>query len=264
MIPLHTPDKRGICSCAKGEKFTSAGKHPRTSQGVKDATFDKAAIKNWWKRFPNANIGVACGFESGIICLDIDPRNGGNDALKRLIESHGELPSTFKVKTGSGGKHFIFEYPQGHSFKNSSGKLGAGLDIKTDNGFIVAAPSLHKSGEFYRMLSDAKPAAMPDWLLQLILNEEEKADACDSGAIRLTESFKAAVFQKECGGIIPEGTRNEKLFKIACAMRGRNEEPAKITAEIERVNYAKCSPPLPAGELKSLIKSALSFSINSK
>jgi hypothetical protein len=264
VIPLHTPDKRGICSCAKSEKCTSAGKHPRTAQGVKDATLDEAVIKNWWKRFPNANIGVACGFESGIICLDIDPRNGGDDALKRLIESHGELPSTFEVETGSGGKHFIFEYPQGLSFKNSSGKLGAGLDIKSDNGFIVAAPSLHKSGKFYRMLNDAKPAAMPDWVLQSLLTAERKANTCDNEAIPLPQELMINPFQNGSGKIILEGIRNDKLFRIACAMRGRNEEPAKIAAEIERVNYVKCLPPLSAGELQSLIKSALSFSINSK
>lgn len=263
VIPLHTPDKRVICSCAKGEKCTSAGKHPRTAQGVKDATLDEAVIKNWWKRFPNANIGVACGFESDIICLDVDPRNGGDDSLKRLIEQHGELPSTFEVETGSGGKHFIFEYPQGLSFKNSSGKLGAGLDIKSDNGFIVAAPSRHKSGKLYRVLNDSEPAALPDWLLQLICNEERKLNVCDDEAIGLPQTFKPGAFQNGFNKVILNGFRNEKLFKIACAMRGRNEALAKITAEIERVNYSNCSPPLDSDEVKRIIKSAFGYGINS-
>lgn len=264
VIPLHTPDENGICSCAKGEECTSAGKHPRTAQGVKDAVFDETKIKNWWKRFPNANIGVACGAESGIVCLDIDPRNGGDDSLKRLIENHGELPSTFEVATGSGGKHFVFKYPNGLSIKNSSGKMGAGLDIKSDKGFIAAASSRHASGKFYRIVNDSEPAAMPDWLLQLLLSEERKAENCGGGAIQASQVFGINSFQFGSGKTISVGIRNHKLFKIACAMRGRNEGLATITAEIERVNYSKCSPPLPENEVKSIIESAFSYAINSK
>jgi putative DNA primase/helicase len=68
----------------KGNACERAGKHPITQHGVNDATTDRNRIRNWWAESPDANIGIAAGSESGIIVLDIDPRNGGYKSLKRL------------------------------------------------------------------------------------------------------------------------------------------------------------------------------------
>ena len=60
VLPLHTPMKNGGCSCGKKD-CSGIGKHPRTKNGVKDATTDAVTIKEMWKKWPNANIGIACG-----------------------------------------------------------------------------------------------------------------------------------------------------------------------------------------------------------
>ena len=44
-------------------------------QGCLDATDNEETIAGWAKRFPRANIGVACGLPSGVIVIDLDPRN---------------------------------------------------------------------------------------------------------------------------------------------------------------------------------------------
>jgi hypothetical protein len=71
-----------------------------TSHGVKDATTDRGQIKSWWGASPNANIGIATGSESGILVLDIDPRNGGARSLKRLKKELEPLPDTITAMTG--------------------------------------------------------------------------------------------------------------------------------------------------------------------
>jgi putative DNA primase/helicase len=110
VLPMHTI-KDGKCSCSKGNACERAGKHPITAHGVNDATTNRSRIRNWWAENPDANIGIAAGSESGIIVLDIDPRNGGYKSLKRLKRELGPLPDTVTAVTGGGGRHLVFKYP---------------------------------------------------------------------------------------------------------------------------------------------------------
>ncbi|MGC2764722.1 MAG: bifunctional DNA primase/polymerase, partial [Candidatus Acidiferrum sp.] len=101
----------GKCSCPKGDACERAGKHPITQHGVNDATTNRKQIKRWWTANPNANIGIATGSKSGIIVLDIDPRNRGVKSLKRRKKELGPLPDTVIALTGGGGRHLVFKYP---------------------------------------------------------------------------------------------------------------------------------------------------------
>ena len=47
-------------------------KVPITTHGVKDATTDEKQIRAWWKKWPDANIAVACGEKSRIYVVDVD------------------------------------------------------------------------------------------------------------------------------------------------------------------------------------------------
>lgn len=71
VIPLHWIEN-GQCSCKGKTVNCKPGKHPLTKNGVKDATLDPSAIREWWSRWPQANIGIACGEKSGIFVLDVD------------------------------------------------------------------------------------------------------------------------------------------------------------------------------------------------
>src|SRR5689334_7971922 len=59
------------------------GKTPLTATGFKAATRDTSQVREWWSKRPDANICVACG-ESGLLVVDVDPRNGVNETLRRL------------------------------------------------------------------------------------------------------------------------------------------------------------------------------------
>ena len=81
VLPLHTPKSDG-CSCGKID-CTSAGKHPRTASGLKQASKSVETIRRWWGRWPEANIGIATGPESGLCVLDVDGEEG-QTALREL------------------------------------------------------------------------------------------------------------------------------------------------------------------------------------
>lgn len=129
--------------------------------GLHDATPELAQVLRWWTAIPSANIGIACG-PSGLVVLDIDPRNGGDDDLAELEATLGPLPPTLEAHTGGGGLHYLFRHP-GSGLK---GKASPGIDVK-DRGYIVAPPSIHPSGGQYVWSVDGDPdeialAELPD------------------------------------------------------------------------------------------------------
>jgi hypothetical protein len=70
VFPLHNTDVAGACSCGRTDCH-SAGKHPRTGHGHRDASTDPQQIRRWWSMWPDANVAIATG-ESGLVVIDVD------------------------------------------------------------------------------------------------------------------------------------------------------------------------------------------------
>ncbi|MDP8948686.1 MAG: bifunctional DNA primase/polymerase [Actinomycetota bacterium] len=141
------------------------GKTPLTYSGFWDATTDARRIKAWWGRWSYANVGVPTGERSGLLVLDVDPRDGGPESLAALERINGPLPETAKARTGGGGVHVFFRYPAGEAVRNSAGRLGPGLDVRGEGGYVVVPPSRTRSA--YEWL-DRTPPADPAWLLECL------------------------------------------------------------------------------------------------
>jgi hypothetical protein len=74
----------GCCSCGVPD-CRNAGKHPRTANGLLDATTDPDRVRHWWRCWPGANVAVATGSRSGVWVLDIDPAHGGLGSFEFLV-----------------------------------------------------------------------------------------------------------------------------------------------------------------------------------
>ena len=57
---------------------TPGGKQPLTTHGFHDASSDLPTVRNWWQRWPDANIGMPTGVASGVDVVDIDVHPGGS------------------------------------------------------------------------------------------------------------------------------------------------------------------------------------------
>jgi Bifunctional DNA primase/polymerase, N-terminal/AAA domain len=184
VIPLHTPTARG-CSCGRAD-CTSVGKHPRTRNGSKDGSRDPDTIREWWRRWPDANVGIATGPASGLLVLDVDGAQG-EQSLIDLAQRGFIVPDSYIVRTGSGGQHIYFAWPEGADIRNSARKIAPGLDIRGVGGLVVAEPSLGKSGRRYEVNESAiLPAPCPEWLLSLIQEAQgpqERQSAPAAGAV---------------------------------------------------------------------------------
>src|ERR1044072_8720330 len=136
VFPAHSIRQDPSCSARRADCHTP-GKHPLTTDGFKSSSKDLSRVKDWWRQYPQANIAIATGKVSNIVVLDVDPRHGGFDSLAKY-----QLPQTMKARTGGGGEHYFFR-PGEREIRNSAGKLGAGLDIRGEGGYVVAPPSNH-------------------------------------------------------------------------------------------------------------------------
>src|SRR5262245_41598228 len=68
------------CYCGRSD-CSHPGKHPCTLRGVHDATTEPQVIRDLWRRWPAANIGIAMGKKSGLLAVDVDARNEGHENL---------------------------------------------------------------------------------------------------------------------------------------------------------------------------------------
>src|SRR5262245_21680318 len=148
-------------------------KSPITKNGFYDATTDVKQIKDWWRHYPDAMIGVRCGPASGlwVFDADIDPDKGfdGPKELEGLIAKHGPLPPTPTSVTPRGGTHYFFRW-NGIYIRNSTSKIAPGLDLRGNGGYAIVPPSVRADGAPYnwRVDLDCPIAEAPTWLLNLI------------------------------------------------------------------------------------------------
>jgi putative DNA primase/helicase len=211
------------------------GKVPLSANGLKDATTELARVDQWWQRsWPGANVGIRTG--AGLLVLDVDPRDGGDDSLHELEREHGELPRTVQVVTGSGGAHYWFKC--GEPIRNSAGRLGPGIDIRGDGGYVVAPPSRHESGRLYEWENDPDEtplAPAPTWLLERLREDKRRNGGAPKNATT-----------------IPHGERNAALTRMAGAMRRQGASEAEIVAALRVTNLERCAEPLDDAEVERI------------
>jgi putative DNA primase/helicase len=139
------------------------------------------------------------------------------------------IPNTLRVQTAR-GCHFYFAWPTNTLVRNSASKLAPGLDVRGEGGYVIAPPSVHKSGHIYKFSDPAlAPNSAPGWLLRRI--EQAPEEICDG----ICENHDA----------IPKGKRNDVLASLAGTMRRKAMTVSAIEAALLEENQARCKPPLP-------------------
>jgi Bifunctional DNA primase/polymerase, N-terminal len=185
-------------------------KKPLTPHGFKDATTDEAQIRAWWGRWPNAMIGAPTGPASGAWVLDpdVDPikQLDGIAALAQLTARHGALPQTLTSITPRGGKHKFFAWDSNVDIRNSESKVGPGIDVRGNGGYVCLPPSRNANGGTYQWEPGGTKviAPAPPWLVMLA--KAKKASA-----------YAKAALERECKNVAAAlpGTRNSTLNKAA-------------------------------------------------
>jgi hypothetical protein len=239
VFPVYAVNN-GCCGCGKDCK--SPGKHPHLKAWPIKASTDSAQINKWWRKWPDANVGIATGRSSRLIVIDVDGEEG-QKSLIDLESTDGTMPVTLTAKTAR-GKHLFFLHEDETEIRDSAGsRLGSGIDVRADKGYVVAPPSTHATGAAYTWVdADCDLVAAPTWLLDLLTTE----DLGETSPIEL---------ETDDGPTISEGERNVTLTKIAGKLRAQGQSQDEIKAGLLVINRKNCEPPLADEEVETIAAS---------
>lgn len=139
----------------KGQDASGASTHLLTN-GHTGASNNPRVIREWWTRWPDANIGLYLA-ASGLVAIDVDSYKA--DCGWSGFVRGCEMPQTLVQRSARGGTHYIFSARSDARF---AGQLCPGVEIK-HRGYILLEPSDFE-GARYRFETDDEPAPVPGWV----------------------------------------------------------------------------------------------------
>jgi hypothetical protein len=199
VFPVHGIDTAGRCTCGrapvngrKGSRCTP-GKHPRTRDGYKEATTDRAQIERWWTRWPDANIGIALE-RSGLV--DVAPDSP--EWLAKFERLGLPTFAYYQSPGGDGHRHYLFRRPEGCP---TTRICRSGEYDVLSAGCAIAPPSTGENGRAYAWmmgepdLVDGLPAP-PDWVVQMLVSHVapnvRRARAAPEHTVRPSDAVRSA------------------------------------------------------------------------
>ncbi len=220
--------------------FPCAAKAPRTEHGFKDASRDPEQITAWWTKWPAANIGMPTGKVSRLVALDVDVH--GANGFDTLLELGHELPITVSTITGGGGEHHLFRHPGG--IKSGTDKLGPGLDIRAEGGYIILPPSVHESGRRYEwdhVPGETPFAPLPEWIATAVAPRPAG------------KPVPPSEWRELAGQAVLEGHRTTTLCRFVGHLLAKDTNVDVALHLMHAWNQTYCKPALPESKVRETV-----------
>ena len=156
--------------------------------------------------------------------VDRDEKKGldGEASLAGLLNGVSLPPDLTAVRTPRGGRHFYFSYPEGVTIRNSAGRLGAGLDVRGEGGYVIVPPSVNADGIAYRWEPEQWGVLYPppDFMLPEPRDEEwRQTNGPDVGDERRNAyGDKALADERRAVANALEGQRNDQLNRSSFSL----------------------------------------------
>lgn len=217
-------------------------KEPLTKHGFQDAALDEEIIRGWWKKWPEANIGIPTGV--AFWALDVDPRHGGDESLAELVHKHGPLSDTIRQTTGGGGQQYLYLMPDQQIIGCYTG-VWPGIDVRGVGGYIVVPPSIHPSGNPYiwdtakRSILNESLELARSWLISGITASSHQSNG---QPFHLPEKIR-------------KGVQHKTLFRMGSAMRAVGCDYDEIFRAMWDLNQNRCEEPGPRLNIEKLAQS---------
>jgi P4 family phage/plasmid primase-like protien len=235
--PCWWIDEHGRCACPQPDcREQNWGKHPVLGAWQHAASADVATLLAWHERWPLAN--WAWALDEDCYVLDCDPRNGGPRTETWLSDLRAlglpEPPPTLFQVSGSGGLHAAYRVsgyePKGNdTLVLPDGSTVPGVNVKGAGGYVLVAPSNHRSGGLYRWLDPWRaPVPWPELDTFLSRSPARARGGNGGGAGSLVDPAPGEAFlekwYREAPGVVSGGQRSWLLSGLGwMRKRGRSD-----------------------------------------
>ena len=202
-------------------------------------------IREWFKKFPSANVGIVTGAISNLLVIDCDTPS----AIQKIQEAIPENMVVPCETTPRGGIHFFFSHAEG--FVNRA-RVAEGIDVRTSGGYIAVAPSVNGKGKGW------------EWVLSLL--DADPPEIINSITSLFSFSLYTGIREKEYNNVsqvsqgitifFTEPGRDEDIFHLAnCGVKGNAN--LEILTQGLKIIARNCIPPYPENEVEIKVRSAL-------
>jgi hypothetical protein len=205
----------------------------------------RAEWRAWWREEPCCNLAVVYAGSAApdgkqLVCVDTD-----TDAAEAWVRAQRPLPPTATVKT-SKGYHRYFYAPADREHFGGTETLP---EVRAGAHYSMLPPSIHPDGGEYAWCEALAPdeagiADLPQWGIDLMPVAEENP----------VEKSPAQPIED-----VPEGRRNDTLFKQCARWRAADVPENELRAAAKTWNAEHCKPPLDAREVETCVRSALRY-----
>jgi ParB-like chromosome segregation protein Spo0J len=172
VVPLHGKKKDGGCTCSD-PACAEPGMHPRTKNGIQDATTDAGLIDKRWTKWPKAKIGIATGAGVGIVAVIAKGEAGR--ATMRGFGDENKTPRTVTFQTDDQERAYLFRV-HGVHLRDRMEDISEGVSVVGDGDFVVVPSRIDASEPNCRFvqgraIGEIEIAEPPKRLLDLIATE---------------------------------------------------------------------------------------------
>jgi len=202
-------------------------------------------IREWWKRWPEANVALVTGKVSNTVVIDFDQdKLKDKGTPKAFWEQH---PTQLISRTGSGGFHCFYRYPQeSKRVRNQTEFDGvSGIDVRGDGGIAILPPSTHKTGNLYEWYLEGKASNVDKTLLKKLQKQRKKKTKVAEGEGWIGEALSRGV---------SKGNRDNTATALAGFFLGKKIPPDIVLQTLLDWNR-KNDPPLSKLDIEKCIAS---------
>lgn len=276
ILPCHGISPDGSCTCKKGIRCPSPGKHPLVFRWQLAASCDKQTVLSWiGSGTKPVNLAIRTGMRN--------PNNGkylvGTDldlVDHPMKERLSRYSTTITQRSGSGGSHAFYwsELP----IRNSVQLVDEKVDIRGSGGIMVIAPSRHKSGNCYEFTCDLKTTQiqdLPEFLIRKLKvalsrkptkteEKQQKKNASSSSSEllkfwnqRSVTLIKTALLN---GEKVPVGARNSTMHRLLSSDRAKGIPTSlKLMEKAKEYLPGFEEPDSFMDELEGIVKSVMRY-----
>lgn len=193
----------------------------------------KDMVDNWFSTLSGAGVGVVTGRISNMVVLDVE--SWCPVPIEELLKKY---PTQMVAKSGGGGYHLFYSYPQNVGRVSNRVGVFEGADLRADGGFLVLPPTMHQSGRRYEWVKRGPLGAFPSGLLDF------QSKPTTQGEGWITEALRG----------VSEGGRNDTCARLAGYFFKKGLNSDIVEALLMEWNE-KNDPPMPVHEVRTTIKS---------